>query len=116
MKNEKIEALQTANEYLDKLKSGINKVINLIEEDNEGKACNYLSDITEGIDWISQVITLTADIQKEKIELGDINEKLTEAVEALENEDYNLLGDIFKYEILPILESMHKQIKVCILN
>jgi flagellin-specific chaperone FliS len=116
MENEKFEALQTANEYLDKLKNGISKVINLLEEEKEGEACNYLADITEGIDWISQVVTLTADIQKEKIELGDINEKLTEAVEALENEDYNLLGDIFKYEILPILENMHKQVKVCILN
>lgn len=116
MLNEKIEALKTADEYLDKLKNGINKVVNLIEEENESKACSYISDISQGIDWIIQVIALTSDIQKEKIELVNINEKLNEVVEALENEDYNLLGDIFKYEISPALDNIHKQIKVCILN
>lgn len=114
--NDKFEALKTADDYLDKLKNGINKVIDLLEEDNENKACSYIIDIAEGIDWIIQVINLTSDVQKEKIDLSNMNENLNEIVEALENEDYNLLGDLFRYEISPILDRIHKQIKVCVLN
>ena len=114
--DEKFEALQTADEYLDKLKNGINKAINLIEEGNESRGCNYIADIAEGIDWVVKVVILTSDIQKEKIDYNSINEKLSEVVEALENEDYILLGDLFKYEILPLLDTIHKQIKVCVLN
>ncbi len=114
--NDKFEALKTADDYLDNLKNGINKVIDLLEEDNENKACSYIIDIAEGIDWIIQVINLTSDVQKEKIDLSNMNENLNEIVEALENEDYNLLGDLFRYEISPILDRIHKQIKVCVLN
>lgn len=114
--NDKFEALKTADDYLDKLKNGINKVVDLLEEDNEKKACSYIIDIAEGIDWIIQVINLTSDVQKEKIDLSNMNENLNEIVEALENEDYNLLKDLFRYEISPILDRIHKQIKVCVLN
>ena len=104
---EKIDALRTANEYINNLKRGIIDSVELIQNDNEERGIALIPDIAEGIGWVLNVIELTKDAQKKKIEFNDINEKLEEVVEALENDDFILIGDLLKYEILPIIEEIH---------
>ncbi|ABR36393.1 hypothetical protein [Clostridium beijerinckii] len=116
MINEKIEALQTANEYLYSLKSGVLKLVQLMQEEKEQEAILLIPQISDGIDWIIKVINLTKDVQKRDIELDNINEHLETIIEALENEDYILVSDIFNYEIIPILDRIHDKIKVSIEN
>lgn len=111
MKEQQIEALKSADEYLNNLKNGINKAVNLFEKGKEKRGCDYIPLIAKGIDWISKVINLTKDVQKEEITIDDMNEYLEQIVQALENEDYTLVGDIFNYEIQPILDRIHKQVK-----
>lgn len=111
MNEAQIEALKTADEYLDKLKSGINKAVNLFANDKQERGCDYLALISKGIEWIVEVVSLTKESQKEEIEIQNINEHLESIVEALENEDYTLVGDLLNYEVLPILENVHEKIK-----
>ena len=114
MKNEKIETLRIADEYLDNLKIGITNVVNLIQEGNEIEGINNVVPVLEGIEYISKVITLTKDVQKDIIELDDLNNQLNEMIEAFENEDYILLGDLLNYELLPVIEEIHEKIKMSI--
>lgn len=115
MKNEKIEILQTANEYLYKLKDGILKLVELIQQENEQQAILLIPEISDGIDWIIKVMELTKDTSP-NISLENINEHLQAVLEALDNEDYILLGDIFNYEILSILEEIHNEIGTIVAN
>ena len=114
--NEQIEALNTANEYLNNLKNGINKFVEYVDNEKENMAFELIPLIADGIDWISNVVKLTSDVHKGKININGIEEKLTEVAEALENEDYILVSDLFNYEVIPILEQTHQQIRLIIQN
>lgn len=116
MNNEKMEALITANEYLNNLEGGIHQVVEAFQQEDENKGCSLIPLVADGINWIVDVINLSRDIQKEDIDVSQINEKLEEVVEAIENEDYILVGDLFEYEVLPIIEEVHKKIRDIVAN
>ena len=107
MNKEKIEVLQTANDYMNNLKNGIVNLANMIQEGKEQEAITIIPQVVDGIEWIVQVIILTKE---------GLNDQLQEIIEALENEDYILVGDLFNYEILPILENIHERIKETLAN
>lgn len=114
MNNEMIEVLKTADEYLEKLKKGIINIVEKIQAGNEMEGLGGIPAVADGIEWIIEAINSTKPVQKEIIEFDDINQFLNEIVEAIENEDYTLTGDLFNYEILPILERIHDNIKKAI--
>ncbi|MGL5574107.1 MAG: hypothetical protein ACRDCW_00915 [Sarcina sp.] len=114
--NEKIEVLQTANEYLFNLKGGINNLVVLMNEEKEQQACGLIPDVADGIGWTLDVVRLTSDIIGEVEGLNEIDNFLSEIVEALENEDYILVSDLFNYEVLPILENIHETIRSKVLS
>ncbi|WP_072984382.1 hypothetical protein [Clostridium cavendishii] len=111
MQKEQAEVLKTANKYMDNLKIGINDAVELFQKGEISKGCSLIPDISKGIEWIIEVITLTKDVQTEEINISEIDKKFKEVVEAFENEDYILIGDLFNYEILPMLEDVHQKIK-----
>lgn len=116
MMNEQMEALISANEYLDNLIGGIKKVVNYIEQGEEGKGIELIPTIADGIEWLLSAINLTQEVHKGSVGIGNLNGKLEEVVDALENEDYVLVGDLFNYEILPILEDIKGNIKKIVQN
>ncbi|MGG7174133.1 hypothetical protein ACQPV1_12490 [Clostridium neonatale] len=116
MNKEKIEVLQTANDYMNNLKDGIVNLANMIQEGKEQEAITIIPQVVDGIEWVVQVITLTKEVQKNEIGVEALNDQLQEIIEALENEDYILVGDLFNYEILPILEDIHEGIKETVAN
>lgn len=111
MNNEKLEVLKTADSYLDNLIKGIEDISELIQAGKEFEAINKIPQIIDGIDYILKAIILTKDIHKESIDLGSLNEQLEQIIEAFENEDYILIGDLFNYELLPIMENIHEGIR-----
>lgn len=104
--NEKIEALMTAIDYIDNLKIGIGKLAEDINQGDYKNGITIIPQIIDGIDWLVQVINLTTDLHKGKVSIGDMNENLEQIIEAIENEDFILVGDLFGYEVLPILEEV----------
>jgi len=111
MKSEKIEVLSTADQYLDNLILGIKEIVELFQSGKEMEAINKVTVVIDGIDYISKVVVLTKDVQKDEISLDDLNEQLQAIIEAFENEDYILIGDLFNYELLPIIENIQEEIK-----
>lgn len=113
---EKIEVLNTVNEYLNNLKNGIGQLVSAFEVGENNKGCSLIPLVADGIAWIMEAINLTRDIHKNYIDISMIDDKLNEIVEAIENEDYILVGDLFNYEILPILDNIHMEIRKVIAN
>ncbi|WP_427338108.1 hypothetical protein [Caloranaerobacter sp. DY30410] len=108
------EVLKGLYIYLGRLIPGIAKTAELYQGGNEGKANENMIDIIDGINWIIEGITVTSEIQKEKINITDMNEHFDEMVQAFENSDYVLLSDLLEYEIVPILEKWKEKISVSI--
>ncbi len=106
-----LEALVTANEYIGKLKTGIEELVNKINSGQENNGVLLIPNIADGLQWLISVIELTKDYHKGSISIEDIKEKLPEVIEALENEDYVLVGDLFNYELLPALVNIQEEIK-----
>jgi hypothetical protein len=116
MEINKFEVLKTASQYLVNLKLGIHKATEYFQVGEENKGCDLIIPITDGIQWISDVVRLTSDIQEEPISFNTMNEKLNEIVEALKNEDYILVGDLFEFEILPVIEILEEKINQAMAN
>lgn len=114
--NEKFEALKTAAEYIDNLKNGIGTLVEYINQGNYKSGVSLIPQIADGIDWLVQLINLTNDLHKGKACIGNINENLEQIIDAIDNEDFTLVGDLFNYEILPVLEDVQINIRSIVKN
>lgn len=114
MDNINMETLKKTYEYFEKLIDGINEVVNCIQEGNEIIGMKKIISVFDGIEYISNAVVLTKDIQKEIIELDDLNAQLNEILDAFENEDYILIGDLLNYELLPVIEEMKNKVLISI--
>ena len=110
--NEGIDTLETVSDYMVNLINGIKKAVEFFQEGEDKKGCELIFYITEGIQWMSDSLAVTKDMFKQDITLEDMNEKLSEIVEALENGDFILIGDLFQYELVPILEDIQKNVNM----
>ncbi|MCB2288849.1 hypothetical protein LGK97_03610 [Clostridium sp. CS001] len=114
--NEKFDTLKTVSEYMVNLINGIDKAVEYFQAGEDKKGCDLISPITEGMQWMSDALMVTKDIHKQEMNLQHMNEKLSEIVEALENGDFILIGDLFKYELTPVLGDIQKNINKAIAN
>ncbi|SNV81558.1 hypothetical protein [Clostridium cochlearium] len=108
--NQKLEALETATNYINNLKQAIDKIYNYISEGKENNAIALIPAFTEGVEWLSQVLVLTKDVHKKDLNIDGLNDILGQIVEAMGNEDYILVGDLFKYEIYEALDEIQQNI------
>ncbi|MBZ9624575.1 hypothetical protein G9F71_017120 [Clostridium sp. FP2] len=108
--NDKFDTLKTLSEYMVNLINGIEKAVEYFQAGEDKKGSDLISPITEGIQWMSDALIVTKNIHKQDINLNHMNEKLREIVEALENEDFGLIGDLFQYELTPIIGDIQKTI------
>lgn len=107
---QKLEVLETAINYINNLKQAIDKIFNYISEGKENEAFGLIQDFAEGTEWLSEVLVLTQNVHKKDFNIDRLNDLLKEVVEAIENEDYILVGDLFKYEIYELLDEIQSNI------
>lgn len=108
------EYISTLNENVGDLKKDICNLIGLIEKDNEKEALSLLPSIIENLDFLLNLITSTKQDADDYIEKLNINGTLNNVIEALNNEDYFLVSDLFKYEVLFEIDNIQDEIKNCI--
>lgn len=110
MEDIKIESLTTASEYIVKLIAGIDKCIYYIQCGEEYKNGDLMEKIVEGVQWLSEVLFYCRkEVNNDKY-IDSLNENFKEIVNAFENEDYILLGDLFNYELIPTLKFIKESI------
>ncbi|BAH06884.1 hypothetical protein [Clostridium kluyveri] len=114
--SEKTELLKTASDYIVNLKSGIAKAAEYFQSGDEQKGFNLVTAIAEGFNWLTQALAVSKDVLKQKISVDDLNEKLEEIVEAMENQDTILIGDLLQYELIPIVENIEESVNQSMLN
>jgi hypothetical protein len=114
--NNKYDLLNSTGKYITRLKDGILKCSKHFQSGQINEGAESVLSIIEGLQWLIDAVTLTVDIQKEPIYSSEINEMLNEIVKAFQNEDYILVGDLFEYEIIPVLNKWDKIINISLAN
>ena len=112
--DKKLETLIMANDYMYNLEKGIQVIVEKFEEDDDAEGFKLIYVMCEGIEWLGKSIELTKDIHKVTIRIEPIVDVLKGILEAIENQDTMLIGDKLNYELLTILEDVHKKIKLSI--
>lgn len=112
----KYDLLKTAGEYIAKLQNGIKECSKYFQSGQSNKGAESVLPIIEGLQWLVDAVTLTVEIQRSPIISSEINDMLIEIVEAFKNEDYILIGDLFEYEIIPILDKWKESINNSLAN
>jgi hypothetical protein len=107
---EKIEALQTAYEYIPKLNDAIAQVTGLFTEKKATRAYHLLTQIIDGVQWVLEALDLTSEVQLEKIDTQQLKGILKEFIEGMENDDHILICDMLQYEMTPILQEWQTNI------
>jgi hypothetical protein len=101
------KALVEAHVFGEELKETCSTISGHFQVGRQNEGVALLSGFLEGIGCISQAIHITQPIHEEKglqIELSELPDVLGPLVEALENEDYGLVGDILSFEVSPVLD------------
>ena len=118
MYNEQLanETLIEASGYIKKVLVVIDEVLDRFLSGREDLALKDFPDVADGFEWLLNVISLTEPTQKKlEVEFKDVPrflEILNEMIEAFQNSDYVLLGDLLNYEAKPIMENWQSQFQI----
>lgn len=103
------ETITEAAGYTKRLLGAVDGIVEKFLSGREDLALNQYVNFVEGIQWLVNVIQLT---KNETAELGisvilddKFAETLNEMIQAFENRDYVLVGDLLNYEIKPVIEN-----------
>jgi hypothetical protein len=110
------DSMQMAKEYIDKFLPGIDKATESFRLGNNDEGVEICSYVEEGLQWLIEIARLTKDVQSEEMDEALMEEKSDMLVEAYENEDFTLMGDILEFEIKPILTKWNAVIKGVAMN
>ncbi|PUU88178.1 hypothetical protein [Halanaerobium sp.] len=107
------ETLKEAENYLPKLKNALNNSAELFKNDKEADASDLLDKTLEGIQWYLEVINgIISLIDNEELKdkgnkiLSDFTQALNRAMVALQNENYDYLGDLLEVEMMEYLDKL----------
>lgn len=109
MKNNVEEIKKDTVEYIDKLVKVIEKSIKNFYSGNEKEGLISINNISIGIDNVLKVY-ISFYGNKEEV-ICELNSKLNELVDGIEDNDFILVADILNYEIKSILINIMDQIK-----
>lgn len=107
------QALQETCQYGHQLAQACSKISEDFRGGKDDKGLKTLSQLLEGIGWISQALHMTYPAQLEKklsINLAELPETLDPLVSALGNKDYGLISDILTFEVQPLLNKWTREL------
>lgn len=114
LKPQMIETLKEIANYLDRLTVGCSQIRESLQGGRVDDGQLLLAEFLEGIHWVTQGISVSraalADFGVE-IDLTRLEAALGPATEALENQDYGLIGDVMEYEVQPVLRDWRNDLR-----
>lgn len=107
------ETLKEAEDYLPKLKNALNNSAELFKNGKEADASDLLDKTLEGIQWYLKVINgIISLLNNEDLRdkgnkiLSDFTQALNRAMVALQNENYDYLGDLLEVEMVEYIDKL----------
>ncbi|MEX3745387.1 MULTISPECIES: hypothetical protein [Lysinibacillus] len=101
------ETIESYNDYVKKIPVGSRSIAEKLREDQITEALNSIKDFTEGVIWLIDAgnliekngVTIYLDVNPIQVYLNEIND-------GLQIQDYNLVADLFEYEIAPFFSDL----------
>ena len=110
-----VETMEEARNYVSRFLDGLDSIVESFLKGREDLAFRDYPHFIEGIGWLMEVLRLTEPYCTARgLKFGSlyqVNQILAEMVEALENRDYVVVGDLMNYEIKPIVEGWNEKLK-----
>ncbi|WP_317367065.1 hypothetical protein [uncultured Tyzzerella sp.] len=104
---DKKQLLNDIKEYIKKVSERIEEVINTIRTNSD---LNDLPDLLEGLTYCINGLNLM-NIENVNISIEDLKENISEILDGMENQDFNLIADILEYEIIEKIEDLNEILK-----
>lgn len=96
-----VETIESYNEYLSKLPNGCLFIAENLREDQIQVALNNIKNFSEGLIWLVDASELLKNNDVEvNMNVERVHDFLNEINDALEIQDYNLVADLFEYELV----------------
>lgn len=87
---------------MSELLNGLELIESIYNDIQSNKTENVMNNMVKLIDCLQQIFQEYAE--DSRVNLIEVNKKLSELMETIETGDYFLMGDILCYEIKPVLE------------
>jgi len=108
------ETLQQAEGYLPKLKEALNQAADLYKSKSLNKAADKLDQCLDGLEWYTEAMSGIYNLIEEEVAfdtgknlLDKLNKANSRAMVAMQNENYDYLSDIIKFEIVDYLDKLN---------
>ena len=108
LKLQAIDAFESAIDYMDRVYKELPSMIEEYKSKNIVEASDKMMDLSDGLNWIYDVIRLTSDFNT--LNSSDMMEFYAEMTDALENKEYDLLADMLQYELMPIIKNWRESL------
>ena len=102
------ELYQSAVDYLPKLTKGLMAIAELIRSGNEAEGAYFFVKATDGLRWLTGFLRNIKSCDYKEIE--ELGNYLSSLLDAWENGDYVLIGDLLEYELVPLVEHVNTSI------
>lgn len=107
---QQLEALSEANQYMEKLKDGVCLAIERIKDNELEEGNKLLGQISEGLEWLCDIIGLTKSVQCNEINVYAINDIIGEIIDGMENDDFMTITEVLEYELLSLISTWKKEV------
>lgn len=117
MENERAEMVDVLGQirgYLDQLTEGCGGIGEQFQNGQTDQGQALLAEFLEGISWVSEAFAVTGSVQREhgvEVDLQELSDALGPAIDALENKDYGLIGEVLQYEVKPVLRTWSRELR-----
>lgn len=96
-----VETIESYNDYLSKLPAGCLVIAEKLRGGQVQVALNHIKDFSEGLVWLVDAGNLLKENDIDVVlSVERVHEFLNEINDALEIQDYNLVADLFEYELV----------------
>lgn len=115
--NEIIETQKIYYDYVTKIQKGCQVISDSLREGKLNVAIESIIDFSEGLRWLLSVEDSMMNNQyKIESSINDASKYLNEINNALEQQDFVLVADLFEYEIKSIFKDTEKWVFIKITN
>ncbi|NLG87404.1 MAG: hypothetical protein GX489_09350 [Firmicutes bacterium] len=101
------ETITSALEYLPQLEETLENTATLIQQGQEKEVGPVINRVIDGLEWYVQLLAnIQTLLEPSKTDrLNSMNTQLGKLVTAWENQDFSLVADLLRYELVPELSS-----------
>ena len=107
IREQKLEALKSAGEYLEKLIPAMEQVIGELKGDMQEDTVDFLLQIIDGFNFMIETYNVTEDLVNDPERLindDELEKTVSELSDGFSKKDYKAIGSLLESDIVPFLK------------